>query len=199
VSIIGAGTDAPFNDYKEMQAWAKANPNSVLAGGTLGSTSHFSLLQVQDVLGITMKIVSYDGTADRMKAMLANTIHIGQVSEATAAKNVQTGNLKVLAVNSQKRSPILTDTPTSFEQGFKVDIATDRGFMLPLNASDDVVKHYADLFDKVAHDPAYIKKVEELGSVVDHMGPADYKKWWQDTMGEWTAIAKRLGVYREAS
>jgi len=47
-SIIGAGAEAPFNNYKEMQAWAKANPDKLLAGGTLGSTSHFALLQVQD-------------------------------------------------------------------------------------------------------------------------------------------------------
>jgi tripartite-type tricarboxylate transporter receptor subunit TctC len=143
-SIIGAGTEAPFNDYKEMQAWAKANPNKLLAGGTLGSTSHFTLLQVQDALGIDMKVVSYDGTADRMKAMLANTIHIGQVSEATAAKHVKTGNIKTIAINAPQRSKVLPDLPTAKEQGFDLEITSDRGIVLPKGASPELVKYYAD-------------------------------------------------------
>ncbi len=195
-SIIGAAKDAPFDDYKSMQSFAKANPGKVLAGGTLGSTSHFSLLQVQDALGIDMKIVSYDGTADRIKAMLSNTIHIGQVSEATAAKHVASGKLKVIAINANERSKVLPDLATAKEQGFDVDITTDRGWVLPKGVSQDVVDHYATILEKVANDPAFRKSITDKGSWVRYMPPAEYKKWWDDTNERWTAIAKRLGVLK---
>jgi tripartite-type tricarboxylate transporter receptor subunit TctC len=195
-SIIGASMDSPFNDYKTMQAWAKANPGKLLAGGTLGSTSHFTLLQVQDALGIDMKTISYDGTADRMKAMLANTIHIGQVSEATAAKNVAAGRLKVIALNYGQRSKVLPDLATAKEQGFDINITADRGIVLPKGASPEVVKYYIELMAKVANDAKFRNTIEARGSFVAYLGGEDYVNWWKKTDTEWTGIAKRLGVYR---
>lgn len=195
-SIIGAGTQAPFDNYKEMQAYGKANPNGILAGGTLGSTSHFTLLEVADALGIEMKIVSYDGTADRMKAMLSNIIHIGQVSEATAAKHAQSGQMKMIAINAAERSNVLPDLPTAREQGFDVAITADRGMVAPKGTPDEVIQHYAALLKKVAEDPAFQKSITDKGSKVRYMGPAEYARWWNDTNEKWTAIAKRLGVHR---
>jgi len=196
-SIIGAGADAPFNDYKEMQAWAKANPNKLLAGGTLGSTSHFTLLQVQDALGIEMKVVSYDGTADRMKALLANTIHIGQVSETATAKHMATGKIKPIAINAAERSPRLPDVKTAKEQGFDIVITSDRGVMLPKGASKELVKYYADILEKVAKDPQFVKSITDKGSAVVFLRDDDYVAWWKKTNDKWTGIAKRLGVLRQ--
>jgi tripartite-type tricarboxylate transporter receptor subunit TctC len=198
MSLIGAGTEAPFNNYKEMQAWGKANPGKLLAAGTLGSTSHFTLLQVQDALGIDMKVVSYDGTADRMKAMLANTVHIGQVSESTGAKHLQTGSLKIIAINYPKRSKVLPTVPTAAEQGFPLEITSDRGWVLPKGASQEVVDYYADMLEKVAKDEKFIAAVEAKGSFVNFTRGDEYIKWWKDTQAEWTRIAKSLGVYRAA-
>lgn len=196
-SIIGAGNKAPFNNYKEMQAWSKANPNKLLAGGTLGSTSHFTLLQVQDALGIDMKVVSYDGTAQRMKAMLANTLHIGQVSEATAAKHVKTGAIKTIAINAPQRSKVLPDLATAKEQGFDLEITSDRGIVLPKGVSAEVVKYYGDLMEKVANDAKFKKGITEKGSAVAFLRDDEYVAWWKDTNDKWTGIAKRLGVLKK--
>ncbi|MEX2643927.1 MAG: tripartite tricarboxylate transporter substrate binding protein [Acetobacterales bacterium] len=198
-SIIGAGTDAPFDDYPGMQKWAKDNPGELLAGGTLGSTSHFSLLLVQDALGIDMNIISYDGTADRMKAMLANTIHIGQVSEATAAKHAAADRMKLIALNYNKRSEVLPDLKTAREQGFDLDITSDRGIVLPKGVSREVVDYYIDLMGKVANDPEFIEDIETKGSYVSYVSGDEYTQWWKDTNERWEAIARRLGVYRDAS
>jgi tripartite-type tricarboxylate transporter receptor subunit TctC len=195
-SIIGAGSKVPFDDYKSMQSWAKANPGKLLAGGTLGSTSHFSLLLVQNALGIDMKVISYDGTADRMKALLANTIHIGQVSEATGAKHHEAGRLKLLALNYHTKSDKIPSLKTAREQGFDLSITSDRGFMLPKGTPQAIVDHYVETFKKVAADKKYIAAVEAKGSFVNGVYGKDYEKWFADTMTEWKGIATNLGVYK---
>jgi tripartite-type tricarboxylate transporter receptor subunit TctC len=196
MSLIGAGPNAPFNNYKEMQAWAKANPGKLLAAGTLGSTSHFTLLQLQDALGIDLKVVSYDGTADRMKAILADTVHIGQVSESTGAKHAKTGALKILGINYSKRSKVLTEVPTAAEQGFPLDITSDRGWVLPKGTSPEIIKYYAGMLEKVSKDKKVNETIEGMGSFIHYKGTADYVQWWKDTNKDWTRIAKNLGVYR---
>lgn len=195
-SIIGASAKAPFDDYKSMQSWAKANPGKLLAGGTLGSTSHFSLLLVQNALGIDMKVISYDGTADRMKALLANTLHIGQVSEATGAKHYEAGRLKLLALNYHTKSGKIPTLKTAREQGFDLSITSDRGFVAPKGTPKAVIDHYIETFKKVAKDEKYIAGVEAKGSFVNPLFGKDYEKWWDDTMTEWKAIATDLGVYK---
>ncbi len=197
MSLMGATPSAPFNDYKEMQAWSEANPGKLLAAGTLGSTSHFSLLQVQDALGIKdMKVVSYDGTADRMKALLAGTVHFAQVSESTGAKYAKSGTLKILGINYPERSKVLPDVPTAGEQGFPLDITSNRGWVLPKGTSPEIIKYYGDMLEKVANDPKVNEAVEGMGSVIHFKRDAEYTQWWEDTHKDWTRIAKNLGVYR---
>ena len=181
----------------------------------------------KDALGIDMKVVSYDGTADRMKALLANTVHIGQVSEATGAKHAKTGRLKMIAINYHTRSKILpgdisevkgqiaagkvralavlsperlpTDPniPTAKEQGFDLEITSDRGIVLPKGASPQLVTYYADLLEKVSKDPKFIKGITDKGSFVSFVRGEAYVDWWKQTNAKWTTLAKKLGVYRQ--
>ncbi|MEX2614954.1 MAG: tripartite tricarboxylate transporter substrate binding protein [Alphaproteobacteria bacterium] len=200
VSLMGAGPNAPFDNYKEMKAWANANPGKLLAAGTLGSTSHFSLLQIQDALGIEdMKVVSYDGTADRMKAILADTVHFGQVSESTGAEHARAGRIKLLGINYHKRSEVVPDVPTAAEQGFPVNITSNRGWVLPKGTSPEIVQYYADMMEKAANDQKVIDAIERVGSFVEFERGEDYVNWWKTTHEDWTRIAKKLGVYRAAT
>ena len=199
-SLMGASPKTPFSNYKEMVEWTKANPGKLLAAGTLGSTSHFSLLLVQDALGLPdMKVVSYDGTADRMKALLAGTVHFAQVSESTGAKHVQSGALKILGINTPARSPRLPDVPTATEQGYPLEIASTRGVMAPKGTPPEIIEYYADMFEKAAKDKKVVETVEKMGSYMFVKRQDEYVKWWNDTNVEWTRIAKKVGVYKQGS
>ena len=143
-----------------------------------------------------MKVVSYDGTADRMKALLAGTVHFAQVSEATGTKHVKSGLLKLLAINWPERSPRLPDVPTAAEQGFPLEIASTRGAMAPKGTPPEVIKYYADMFEKAAKDEKVVAAVERMGSFMFFKREAEYAQWWNDTNEEWMRVAKKLAVYR---
>ena len=133
----------------------------------------------------------------RMKAMLANTVHIGQVSESTGAKHLQTGSLKIIAINYPVRSKVLTEIPTAAEQGFPLEITSDRGWVLPKGTSPDIINYYADMLEKVSKDEQFIAAVQAKGSFVKFSRGEEYTQWWKDTQTDWTRIAKNLGVYRK--
>ena len=83
--IYGAHKDTPFNNVTELVSYAKDNPGKVLAGATLGSTSHFWYLLLADAAGIDLKYIPYDGTRQRMTALLANNIQTGEINLAAAS------------------------------------------------------------------------------------------------------------------
>jgi tripartite-type tricarboxylate transporter receptor subunit TctC len=195
-TIYGANAKVPYSNLKELAAYAKAHPNEILAGGTLGSTSHFAMLQLQDAAGVEFKHISYDGTRQRMTALLANNIHIGEINLASAKKYIQSGELKALGITTKARNQEIPDVPTAKEQGFDLVIGVDRGIVLPKGASKDVVDHYAGILRAVAKDPDVQKQMQAKGSTMPFMAGDDYRAYFEDTFAKWKQIAINVGMYK---
>ena len=194
--ILGAHPSAPFTDLKTLQAYAKANPDKVLAGASLGSTSHFNLARMQNALGVKFKYVAYDGTRERMTALLSNTIQLGQLSETAAAQYMKSGELKVLGLVYKDKSALVPAMKTAKEQGFDISVGTNRGFMLQKGTPKPVVDYYIDLVKKVAANKDFIRQIEEKGSFIWSVGGNDYAKWWEQEFKDWKADAIAVGLYK---
>ncbi len=195
-AIFGANADVPYNNLKELVAAAKKAPRTITAGGTLGSTSQFVFLLLEDAAGIKFKHVSYDGTRQRMTALLAKNIDVGEINLAAAKKYIQTGDLKALGITTAKRNPAIPDVPTAKEQGYDLIYGTDRGVVLPKGASQKVINHYAMLFEKVVKEPEVIKAMEAKGTSIEFKGPAEYRAYFEKIFSQWKRIATKVGMYK---
>ena len=195
-SIFGANADVPYDNITEMVAYAKENPGKINAGGTLGSTSQFVYLLLEDAAGVKFNHVSYDGTRQRMTALLAGNIDTGEINLAAAKKYIQTGELKALGITTEERNPEIPDVATLKEQGYDLVYGVDRGVMLPEGASQEIVDHYADLFKKAAENPKVVEAMTAKGTYVNYMGPADSTEYWSSTQAKWSTIAKDVGIYK---
>jgi tripartite-type tricarboxylate transporter receptor subunit TctC len=129
--IIGAAGDAPFNSIEEMVSYAKANPGQVTAGATFGSTSHFIWLLLQKATGAKLKLVPYDGTAERMNALLSGAITLGAVNVASGKKASGSRDNQGIGIANDNRDPQLPNTPTLKERGINMSFALERGIMAP--------------------------------------------------------------------
>jgi tripartite-type tricarboxylate transporter receptor subunit TctC len=198
-AIFGANPDVPYNNITELVTGIKDQPETVTAGGTLGSTSHFVFLLLEDAAGVKFKHVSYDGTRQRMTALLAKNIQLGEINLTSAKKYIQTNELKALGITTPERNPEIPDVPTMVEQGYDMIYGTDRGIVLPKGASQEVIDHYAGLFEKAAKDPSVIEQMSAKGTSVEFMGPADYRAYFEETFEQWKRIAVEVGLYKAKS
>lgn len=195
-AIIGANPDVPYNNVKELVEAAKKAPGTVVAGGTLGSTSHFIFLLLEDAAGVKFKHVSYDGTRERMTALLAKNIEIGEINLAAAKKYIQTNELKALGITTPARNPEIPDVMTLQEQGYDLIYGTDRGIVLPKGASQEVIDHYAAIFEKAAQDPKVVEAMNAKGTAVNYLGPKEYTDYFEKTFAAWKRIAIEVGLYK---
>ena len=115
--IIGASGQAPWNSLKELEKAAKAAPGTILTGATFGSTSQFMWLILEDLTGMKFKYVPFDGTRQRMTALLSNAIQLGTLNVASGRKYLEGGDLKGYAIAAEKRSKHLPNLPTLKELG----------------------------------------------------------------------------------
>jgi len=194
--IYGAHKDAPFNNVTELVSYAKANPGQVLAGATLGSTSHFWYLLLADAAGIDLKYIPYDGTRQRMTALLANNIQTGEINLAAAKKYIQSNELKALGIMTPERNADIPEVATVREQGIDLVGGTDRGVVAPKGTPPDIVEHYGAIFKKATEDPKISESLGAKGTSVIYMGPAEYTAYFQDTQSRWEKVARKVGVYK---
>ena len=195
-AIIGAAPDVPYDDIAGLVEAAKAKPKSILAGGTLGSTSHFLFVLLEDAGGIEFKHVSYDGTRQRMTALLAKNINIGEINLAAAKKYIQSNELKALGITTEERNPEIPDVKTLKEQGIDLIYGTDRGIVAPKGTSVEMIKHWSDLFAKAAQDPEVVKALEAKGTSLVYKDADGYKAYFETVFPKWKALATKIGMFK---
>ncbi len=195
--LIGAAGSVPWNSYEDMIAAAKADPESLKLGATFGSTSQFMWVLLEGLTDTKFKYVPFDGTRERITALLADTIELATINVPTARKYVATGELKAFAIAADKRSKHLPDVPTLKELGTDMTYALDRGIVAPKGTPKDVIAHWGEVFKKAAEDPELIAALEAKGTDVKWVGPEGYAAWFKETYDAHEKVAIDIGMYKK--
>jgi tripartite-type tricarboxylate transporter receptor subunit TctC len=193
--FVGAAVKTPWKSMKELIADAKTRPGKILAGGTLGSTSHFFFLLIEDATGVKFKHVPYDGTRQRMTALLAGNIELGEINLTSAKKFIEQGKLKALGFTGPNRT-FLKDVPTMKEQGVEMSYGVERGIVLPGGAKADIIKHWETAMLKACKDPKVVEALHKKGTLTICTPASEYKTYAKSTFDKWQGIAKKVGVYK---
>ena len=169
--IVGAAGDLPYDDMASLIAAAKAAPKTLLTGATFGSTSQFMWLILEDMTGTKFKYVPFDGTRERMTALLSHTIQLGTLNVVAGKKYIHGGDLKALGIAADERSDQLPDLPTLREQGIDLVYALRRGIVVPQGTDEALIDHWAGVFEAAAADPAVLEQMRAKGTGVQFVGP----------------------------
>ena len=172
-SIVTVSPKTTWGDMKAMVADARARPSQVSVGASLGSTSHFFPALIEKAAGIKFKYVPYDGTAPRMNALQGGHIDMGE-SNLTQKGKVDAGQLKFLAVATEKRMPELPNVPTLKELGIDVSYAVNRGLLALKGTPPEAVAKLQAACGSAAKEPAFAEAMKQQGTVVHYLGPKEY-------------------------
>ena len=195
--IIGASADAPFNTIQEMAAYAKANPGKVTAGATFGSTSHFIWLLLEKTLGIKLNLVPYDGTAERMNALLSGAITLGAVNVASGKKHLQAGTIKPLAIAADDRDKAIPDVPTLKEAGYDMTFALERGIVAPKGTPREVIDMWAGIIKQAVDNPSLQAAMDAKGTGLRFQGPDEFRAYADKIYSDYEAVAIEIGMYKK--
>ncbi|MEL6476608.1 MAG: tripartite tricarboxylate transporter substrate binding protein [Pseudomonadota bacterium] len=195
--IIGAATDVPYKNFEEFAAFAKANPEGIKAGTTFGSTSHFLYLLLGKKMGVEFSYVPYDGTAERMTALLSGAIDTGALNVASGSKHLESGALQAFAIAADERAPQLPDLPTLKELGVDMTAALERGIVVPKGTPQEAVDYWAGVFQAAAENPDLKAQMDAKGTGLRYMGPADFRSWADALYADYEAVAIEIGMYKK--
>ncbi|MEM0943870.1 MAG: tripartite tricarboxylate transporter substrate binding protein, partial [Pseudomonadota bacterium] len=162
--IVGAANDTPYSDFAEFAAYAKANPEGIKAGTTFGSTSHFMYLLLARKMGVEFSYVPYDGTAERINALLSGAIDTGAINVPTGQSHIDAGALKAFAIAADERAASLPDVPTLKELGVDMTAALERGIVAPKGTPKEIVDMWAGVFKAAVENPDLQAQLDSKGT-----------------------------------
>ena len=194
-SVLTASAKSPWKDWQGLLEDAKKRPGQITVGATLASTSHFFPALVEKAAGIQFKYVSYEGLAPRMNAILGGHIDLTD-SNLTQKGKVEAGQLRFIAIATDKRHPEMPSVPTLKELGVNVVYDVNRGVMAPKGTPAAVLAKLESSCATAAKDPAYADAMKLQGTAVRYLGSKAYAQWLKQNDELNRTIAKDLGLLK---
>jgi len=193
VPVIVAHPSAPFLNFAEMVAYAKANPGKLsYATPGVGTLSHLASESLQSRAGFSLNHVPYKGTGPAAQDLLAGTVPLSfESSLTTAAQNVKSGKLRGIAVLSKKRSPLLPEVPTLAESGFPdFDVLTWFGLVGPAGLPQDVVNKLNRVVVAGLKTPEVAERFAAIGAEPRPMTPEQFGAYIRAETQRWAKVIK---------
>jgi tripartite-type tricarboxylate transporter receptor subunit TctC len=174
--LLAVRKDIPANNLKEFAAYAKANEGKLNMGHAgVGSVSYVGCLLLNNAIGIKPTMIPFTGTAPVMNAILAGNVDYDCDPILGPLPHVRAGTVKALAIAAKKRSPLLPDVPTSYEQGFRqFDCAPFYAVFAPKGTPKAVIDKLAAALNEGLNEEAVQKRLGALGAIIaepDQRGP----------------------------
>jgi len=119
IQILVTPPKSPFNDFRGMVAYAKANPGKLnMSSFGLGGGVHQLLEAINKAAGIKIAHVPYKGSGPAVQAAVAAEVDLAASTPQVVGPLIRAGKLKALAIRSEQRNAELPDIPTYREQGY---------------------------------------------------------------------------------
>ncbi|MDR5694815.1 MAG: tripartite tricarboxylate transporter substrate binding protein [Armatimonadota bacterium] len=195
-SIVAVYGKAKWRTFKELLEDAKRRPDEIKAGATLGSTSHFFLVLIERKVGARLwRYVSYEGTAPRMTALMGGHIDVAE-SNLTQIDKARAGQIRFLAIATEKRHPSAPDIPTLKELGVDVVYAVNRGLVAPKGTPEPILTRLEKACETVARDPSFAEAMAKQGTDVRFLNRKQYTIFLRENDALNKALAEYVGYKR---
>ena len=195
-NVIAVSPALGVNSMPELFALLKKNPGKYnYASIGAGSLSHLSMELIKALTGTYVVHIPYTSSPAAVTGLIAGDTHIASLAPLAVMPHVPTGRLKVLAISTPQRSPLLPNIPTFKETGV-LDVVASAwiGLVAPAKTPAAVIDRLNREFVAAMKDPVVAEKLR--AQYMDpHPGtPAEFAAYMQEELKRWTPVIKRSGA-----
>lgn len=191
----------PVGSVKEFIEYVKARPGQLNYGSAgAQSTQRLVMEHVMEKFGLKMVHVPYKGGAGpATTALLGGEVSALIATTASFIPHLKTGRVKILAVTTMKRSPLLPDVPAMAELGIpELKHGAWQSLHVPAKTPAPVVGKLQAVMARVLKDPWVLERFAAGGAdALHHESPAAFERFLKEEMAFWGGLAKRLNITAE--
>jgi len=192
--VMAVHSSVPANNVQEFVAWAKTQPSVSYASFTAGNSSHFTGVILNQRTGLSMVHVPFNGTPPAVQNLVGGQVHAAFLPLLAVKPHVESGKVKVLAVTSPKRSPLMPQVPTFVEQGYPdLEIYIWSSIAAPAGTPDAVVQKLNAEINKAMLLPEVREKWRAMDFEALAMTPEELQRFIAADAKRWSEAVKISG------
>lgn len=190
----------PVKSPRELVALARAKPGIINYGSSgYGSGVHFAEELFRIMAGVNLTHVPYKGAGEAEIDLIAGRIEMMMGGILSALPHVKSGRLRLLAVSTGQRSPILPNVPTIAESGVPGYEAVSWGGILgPPGMPPDIINKLNLSISAILREPDVAKKILEDGAEPVGNKPEEFRQFIINDIARNRKVAKDSGLTIDA-
>ena len=198
--VAVSAKDARFKDVNDFADLVKLIKDSGMTylisacsvGGDDDITDHKIMMAVPEIAK-QLVIVNGKGVSDGITSLLGGTLDIFAGNVGDVGTLVADGEMKVIAVFSDKRSPLLPNIKTAKECGYDITNSTSRGVVIHKDTPKEIRDKIQAYVEEIVNDQVFLDDMTKQGYIVDYKNPEEYKTWLNKEYEGFSDIAKAYG------
>ncbi len=192
-----AKAQAPFNNFRELVAAAKAKPGSITFGSAgNGSINHLAGEWLAQAAGIQLVHVPYKGGAPAAAAVAAGDVDFGVMAVPGAMPHMKSGRGKVIGISTAKKSPLDASWATPRDAGIPdLDASIWVGLLAPKGTPQPIIDRINREVRETLSLPDVQKRfVESGGAEAIGMTPAEFLARIKSDAERYKRVVQKAGV-----
>jgi tripartite-type tricarboxylate transporter receptor subunit TctC len=195
--LIVARPDFPASDVKGLIAEAKAKPDKIVfASAGFGATQHLAAELFMQSAGIRMLHVPFRSSPEAIAAVAGRQVDVLFDTVSALIGQVQSGQLKALAVTGKERFPAVPDVPPAIDSGLVpgYDVTTWYGVFGPRGLPPAIVAKLNGAINEILKDQSVRARLATAGVVVRGSTPGEFGAFMASEFRRWNGVREAAGI-----
>lgn len=195
--VIVVPANSPFKTLSELLSYCRVNPGKLsYASDGMGSTTHLAWELLAQAAGANALAVPYrGGTAAYTVDLVAGRLDFAFSGLGVPLSLSRAKQVRLLAVGTKVRQPIIADVPTIAELGFAgYEASSWTGIYAPKGTPADRLQRLGDEIRRAVQDPTVNSRLIDAGFEPVTSTSAELRAFMSREKSKWTAVADKAGV-----
>jgi len=195
-TIFVVHESVPAKNLGEFVALAKKEPGKLNFGTAgNGSAGHLAIEYLKLVTHIDIQHVPYKGTGPNLIDLVAGRTQFSAAGTPPLMPHVKAGKLRVVAVGTTRRLPVLPEVGTVAEQGYPgFETSQWYGLIGPAKTPETIVNRLAAESAKAARSVALEKQLEPDSAEAVGSTPKEFADFIAKEQARWKEVVQKAHV-----
>jgi tripartite-type tricarboxylate transporter receptor subunit TctC len=194
--VLVTRPDFPGNNLQDTIRAIKANSgkfNYAIPG--VGTTQHFAVELMNQMIDGKMQRIPFRGTPAATAALLGGQVTMMMELIQTVRGQIETGDLKAIAVTSPQRFPSLPNVPTFAESGLPDYAVTSwYGVALPAGTPKPIVDKMNGALHKILATDQVRSQITKVGALPKSSTPEELAQYITTEIARWKKVREAAGI-----
>jgi len=192
--VLMARTDLPVRTLADVIALARKEQLTFGSAG-VGSQHHLAGELLKSRAKIDLAHVPYKGSAEAVGDLVGKRIDLLFGGIPPSLPFIAAGQVRPIAVTSERRSDKLPEVPSFAESGFAgYKVAFWAGLMAPAGTPASVIDKLNETISEIVKSPDVTARFEKIGVEPLNLGPAQFRDRLREDRHRWASVIEESGL-----